>query len=550
MTTEALQDERLQPDETSPLLRNASGAEEAGCTPSPEAEELSNVKLFTILCSIWIGVFLAALDSTVISTLLAPISTSFQSFATVGWITTSYLISQAALQPLAGKLTDIFGRRSGLLVSNTAFGIGTLMCGVATSEHVIIIGRVIAGAGGGGLTTLSSIVASDLVPLRKRGLYQGFGNIAYGTGAALGGLYGGVVSDWIGWRWAFLLQIPLIIVSALLVFIMVRIPVNSSEGGRLQRIDFRGSISLVAFLVLFLLALSNTHGEGPKRGEDINDTTGSFIGWPLGAASLVFLATFIVVEKRYAREPIMPLDILHDRTITGSLLSFMFMTMAMFGAYFYIPIYSMLTGSTATTAGLRLTPYAAGISLGSLTVGYIMNATGRYYYLGLLSLTSFIAGLTLLASFTFTTPTSLQILALSLFGIGYGAQLTVGLCALMASVKHSQQATTTSASYLFRATGGTIGAAIGSAVFQSRLQIELLERLGKSKEAKEIMRRVINDFDEVRKLAPEWRPRVEDAFMESLHAVFFTAMALGGAALVAMSFIREMPLHRRLADHK
>lgn len=130
---------------------------------------------------------------------------------------------------------------------------------------------------------------------------------------------------------------------------MVRVPVKRSEGGRLKRIgklkhisifyvtlifelDFRGSICLVLFLVLFLLALSNTHGEGPRQDTKPQGPYGSLIGWPLGAASLVFLAGFIVVEKRYAREPIMPLDVLHDRTITGTFLSFMFMNMGMYAA--------------------------------------------------------------------------------------------------------------------------------------------------------------------------------------------------------------------------
>jgi MFS family permease len=121
-----------------------------------------------------IGVFLAAMDGTIISTLLAPISSEFESFASLSWITTAYLISQAALQPLFGKLTDIYGRRQGLIVSNCLFGLGTAMCGLAKNEYVLIAGRVIAGAGGGVLTSITSIVASDLVPLRRRGLIQGY----------------------------------------------------------------------------------------------------------------------------------------------------------------------------------------------------------------------------------------------------------------------------------------------------------------------------------------------------------------------------------------
>ena len=155
-----------------------------------------------------IGVFLAALDGTVISTLLTPISSEFDSFSSLSWITTTYLIAQAAIQPLFGKMTDIYGRRQGLLFANSLFFIGTALCGFAKSEYVMIVGRIVAGAGGGGLFAVSSIVATDLVPLRKRGIVQGHvyptcvcspeltkyrgGNIAFGSGAALGALWGGL----------------------------------------------------------------------------------------------------------------------------------------------------------------------------------------------------------------------------------------------------------------------------------------------------------------------------------------------------------------------
>lgn len=151
--------------------------------------------------------FLAAVDTTVISTLLAPISNSFSSFASISWVASAYLIANAALQPLFGRLTDIYGRGPGLVICHILFGAGTLMCGLAKNEYTMIAGRVIAGAGGGGMTTISSIVASDLVPLRKRGIVQGGGNISYGAGAALGGVFGGFIHDMIGWRWAFLIQV-------------------------------------------------------------------------------------------------------------------------------------------------------------------------------------------------------------------------------------------------------------------------------------------------------------------------------------------------------
>lgn len=152
--------------------------------------------------------------------------------------------------------------------------------------------------------------------------------------------------------------------------------------------------------------------------------------------------------------------------------------------------------------------------------------------------------------FSLDTSTWVQILALSAFGIGYGAHLTVGLTALMASVKQTQQATTTSASYLFRATGGTIGAAVGSAVFKERLNVELVQRLGTGKEAKKVIEKVTRDFGEVVKLDEQWRMKVEDGFMSSLRVVFFVATMAGLAALGAAAVIRELTLHRKLRSQK
>ena len=172
----------------------------------PLAEEPSTGKLLLVMGSIWFGTFLAALDSTIVATLSAPISASFSSLSLLSWLASAYFIANAALQPISGRLTDILSRRTGLLFSNVFFAAGNLICGLATSESVMILGRVVAGMGGGGLNAISTFVASDLIPLRRRGVWQGFGNISFGLGASLGGVFGGWINDTWGWRKAFLIQ--------------------------------------------------------------------------------------------------------------------------------------------------------------------------------------------------------------------------------------------------------------------------------------------------------------------------------------------------------
>ena len=172
----------------------------------PLAEEPSTGKLLLVMGSVWFGTFLAALDSTIVATLSAPISASFNSLSLLSWLASAYFIANAALQPISGRLTDILSRRTGLVFSNVFFAAGNLICGLATSEWVMIFGRVVAGMGGGGLNAISTFTASDLIPLRRRGVWQGFGNISFGLGASLGGVFGGWINDTWGWRKAFLIQ--------------------------------------------------------------------------------------------------------------------------------------------------------------------------------------------------------------------------------------------------------------------------------------------------------------------------------------------------------
>jgi MFS family permease len=313
-------------DEETPLLRD----DQAPSSPDPEVarteetvlvDEPSTRRLVVILGSVYVGVFLGALDSTIIATLSAPISTSFSSLSLLPWLASAYLIANAACQPLSGRLTDIFSRRTGLVVSNFLFAAGNLICGLATSEWSMIGGRVVAGMGGGGLMAIGTFVASDLVPLRKRGMVQGIGNICFGAGAGLGGLFGGWVNDTWGWRVAFLTQVPMVAISGTLVFFTVRIPPKKSEKSKLSRVDFAGAFTLVLTLVLLLLGLTS--------GGNIVPWNHPFVLVTL-ALSVVALGAFVWIESRWAKEPVIPINLLLNRTVAAACLTNWFITMVAF----------------------------------------------------------------------------------------------------------------------------------------------------------------------------------------------------------------------------
>ena len=530
--------------EETPLLREEnipngnpdSTEESAEQTILPE--EISTSRLVLILGSIYVGVFLGALDSTIIATLSAPISTSFNSLSLLSWLASAYLIANAACQPLSGRLTDIFSRRSGLVLSNVLFAAGNLICGLAGSEWVMIGGRVIAGMGGGGLMAISTFVGSDLVPLRRRGLIQGIGNVCFGSGAGLGGVFGGWVNDVWGWRMAFLIQVPFVVVSGILVFFTVNIPPKKSEKSKLSRVDFLGATTLAVTLVLLLLGLNSG---------------GNIVPWthPLVLVSLplsvVSLAAFIYIEAYIASEPVIPVKLLLNRTVAAACLTNWFVTMVFYTSLFYVPIFFQAKGLSTTAAGMRLIPQSVGASLGSLGCGLIMNRTGKYKLLSLVVLTFFVLGEGLLSTLSFAAPSWPAFIYLFLIGTGYGGMLTVTLLAVIAAVSHDHQAVITSATYAFRSTGSTIGVTISSAVYQNLLLSGLHERFDGYPGAEDEIRRIRDSFDELKHLPKGWKEGVMESYEGSLRGVFLTGLGIAGLGMVCCAFMRQHTLHTSLA---
>lgn len=503
------------------------------------AEKVSFSKLCLIMGTAYLGVFLGAIDSTIIATLSAPISSEFQSLSLLSWLATAYLISNAACQPISGRLTDIFGRGPGLVFSNIFFAAGNLICGLAQSSSVMILGRVIAGIGGGGLMSISTFLGSDLIPLRNRGIAQGIGNICYGSGAMMGGIFGGLMNDHtqLGWRLAFLVQVPPAILSAVAVAILVRVPPKQSEKSYLARIDFGGVFFTVSFLVLLLL--------GVNAG-------GNIVPWthplPLTTIPLSFaaFAGFLWWESR-ATQPIIPVRLLLDRTVLSACMCNFLSTMVTMQGIFYIPLYLQVRGDSSTGAGLKMLPSPVGISVGSLVAGYFMKKTGRYVELGIGSLVMIILGVGMFNTQGESTPGWVTMIAFFFTGGGYGAMLTTTLLACIAAVDHSQQAVITSATYLARSLGGTIGITVGSAIYQNILSSRLWQRFGDEPHAGEIIQHIRDDLNFLKHLPEGWQDGVMSSFMEAFKSVWLTMLCLSVGAFVCVSLMRQHVLHETIS---
>ncbi|KAK7750194.1 hypothetical protein SLS62_007823 [Diatrype stigma] len=537
-------------DERTPLLNGSRNDDTNKTLPPAEqtqpgsndeeqtvvAEEVKGFRLWLILCTCWIGVFLGAIDQTIIATLSAPISSDFKSLSLLSWLATAYMIT---CQPISGRLTDIFGRGPGLVFSNLFFAAGNLICGLAQDEKVMILGRVIAGIGGGGLMSISSFVSTDLVPLRKRGVIQGIGNINYGAGAMLGGIFGGLINDHtaLGWRLAFLVQVPPALLSAVLVAYLVRIPPKVSDKSFLARIDFVGALALIVFLVLLLLGLN---------------AGGNIVPWlhplPLTTLPLSFAALvgFIVWETR-ARQPVIPVRLLLHRTVFTACMTNLLCCMVNMAILFYGPIYLQTRGSSATEAGLIILFGPIGISLCSVGSGLIMKKTGRYVAAGVASVSLMLLCAVILSTLNEGSPKWLMMIAYFFLGSGQGGMLTVTLVACLAAVDHSQHAVITSATYAFRSVGGTVGITAASAVYQNVLKLQLWERFGSLPGAAEEIGRIRDDLDELNHLPAGWYDGVMSSFMEAFRSVCFLMLGLSFLGLVSVSFMKQHKLHSTLS---
>ncbi|MCJ1313968.1 hypothetical protein MMC25_007648 [Agyrium rufum] len=506
---------------------------------SAPSDEITTRQLIIIHTPIYLGVFLASIDSTLVATLSAPISTSFHSLTLLSWFISAYFIANAALQPISGKLTDIFGRQAGLVASNMLFGIGNLICGLAKDEWVMILGRVVAGMGGGGMHAISTFVGSDLIPLRRRGLWQGIGNLFYGVGAALGGVYGGWIDGWLGWRWAFFIQVPLTVISGIGVFFLVRIPTTKSSKGIWERIDFLGAGTLLVTLVALLLGLNS--------GGNILPWTHPLVLAALCLSIALFMA-FLWIESRYAIEPVIPVKLLLDRTILSACLTNWFTTMAIFSVFFYGPIFFQVRGMTPTQAGERLIPQSLGVGIGSIGSGFMMRWLGRYYALNVVGQVILVLAFALIATtFDLDTPAAPPFIYFLMLGLSYASMLTITLLALIAAVDHEHQAVVTSASYAFRSTGSTIGVTIASAVFQNTLTKGLWDGLGDRKDANELIPRLRESLEEIQLLPPALKLQVQEIYVEACRGVFYTALGLGTAGALISLLMREHKLHTSLS---
>ncbi|CCE61258.1 hypothetical protein TPHA_0A01750 [Tetrapisispora phaffii CBS 4417] len=534
-----------------------------------DKNNLSPTRLRLAMSSMYLGIFLSALDNTIVSTLLARIGSEFNELPRISWIATAYLLSSATFQPLYGKISDIFGRKIVLTFCNVNFFIGCLICGTAKSFWVLVIGRFISGVGGGGITSMSTITVSDIIPLRNRALYQGVCNFYYGLGIALGGIIGGWFTEKLGsWRGAFLFQVPLSVISTVTVMVWLQLPKdsksygleitmsnNSSNNGtesiimkKLKTIDWYGAMSLVIFLLSFMILSS-------AGGSDISVKSNTFLYLTL--ISVTSFISFIYIELKFAKDPILPLVFLKDRSVLGSSLSNWFTMMLLMTISYYLPIYfTSVMGIGAYDVGKRTLPNFFSVAFGSLGAGYYMKKTGKYYWFVTFFCLVVVIGCLQIYLINDGISVWRQYLLSFVPGLGAAVLITIALLSMIVAVPHEYQAVTTSISYAFRSTGCTLGVSIGAALFRDSLNkylrakiLELGSQNGNysEKELLQIIDHASKSIDWVHNEAPRFFKRtILECYHYACKKVFLFCLICSVLALLSISMIKEHKLHSSL----
>lgn len=419
----------------------------------------------------------------------------------------------------------------------------------------LIAARAFAGIGGGGMTTVVSILLSDVIPLKERGTWQGYINIIYATGAGIGAPLGGILADGIGWRWAFLAQAPLCLVAFIAVAIVLKLRKRDESHWKekLKRIDFLGAAILVGAVFCLLFGLD--------RGSNISWSSKITL-IPLSSALPLF-ALFVLVETKVASEPFAPGHIIFERSLFACYLCNFFSFAGWLAALFYIPLYyQAVDGHSATRAGVLLIPgIIAGVS-GSLFGGVYMQKTGKYYWLTVIAYTNLVVGMIIITLFSGLVKNSTIgiIVGGVVCGFSNGIGVTSSLIALstyqlrllarctndppVSNAKREDQAVATACSYLFRSLGSTIGVSLSSTVANQMLRRHLQSELRHGKDVDKVIEGVRRNLGFIKTLEPAVRTIVRHCYELSIRSAFTLEIGLVAGAAISAWFIREKSLSK------
>ncbi|KIY71564.1 MFS general substrate transporter [Cylindrobasidium torrendii FP15055 ss-10] len=505
--------------------------------------EMSNRDFWLLLTGIWTTTFIGSVDGTIVATLLGPMASSFESMQLAQWIGSAYLLSVCCFTPLYGRLCNIIGRRTSSILASSIFAIGTTLCGVAQTMNQLIFFRALAGVGGGGMTVVGSVIMSDIVPLKSRGLYQGFANLLFGLGGAIGAPLGGWLGDTIGWRAAFFLQGPVLACGLVLMYLEIREPefiISAPKDGlwaKVKRVDFAGPFALAVSLGCFLVSLSyKTSAHLPWSNPQV---------YGYLAASVSCMILFIAVEAYAVPEPVMPLSMLKMRTPGWVALNNFLVAVLSFSTIYTVPLYfTAFLLRSSSNAGAHLIPNSVAVAVGSLLAGWYMRKTGKYWWYQFFASSGLVIANVGLVSWNHNTPEWIYYITLIPSGFAFASVLTTTLLALFASVSRDNIPIATGVSYLFRTAGQVLGVALSSTLLQGLLASNLRARIT-GENADETIEKILDSVSVIRYLPPDIRAKATESWGIALRGVFYAQLAVAVILFLSVIPIGEHPLPDR-----
>lgn len=537
-----------------------------------------------VMLAVMSGLLLVALDQTIVATALNSIVTEFKSYSSLGFVVTAYLLTSTVTVPLAGKLSDMFGRRLILIIGVTVFTLGSLLSGLAPSMEWLIVWRLLQGIGGGMITANAFTIVGDLFTPRERGKWQGLIGAVFGMSSVIGPLLGGWLTDGqqilgmtTDWRWTFFINVPVGIVATILIARFCPQLKHDNE----HHPDYVGAVFITIALASLVLAVDNT--ETVFRGLIDQGVSLGFIKGTLTVISILSAALFVNAERR-AKQPIIPLNFFKKRTFSLMMIVTLLFGAAFLGAILYLTQFNQqVFGATASTAGLMLLPMVGGMMVSSITTGQIVSHIGKYKRFIIAGFG--IAALSILSLITLQpdSPYWHEALIMIFTGIGMGMAMPILNLAVQNEFEQKDLGVATSSVQLSRGLGSTIGTALMSGLLTTGIvaslgtltDIPYVQTLKQSPASSQFFQGDISadtlllintQQDTIRGYAEkslsaipnpvvreqqlriftekqqDFRTKLIDAFTESLHRIFMISSVLMVIGLVLVCFVKERVL--------
>ncbi len=518
----------------------ANGSARASGVPAAGSGPLTHRQIMVILSGLLLGMFLAALDQTIVSTAMRTIADKLNGQTAQAWVTTAYLITSTISTPLYGKLSDTYGRKKFYLFAIGIFVLGSMLCGTATGIYQLAGYRALQGIGAGGLMSLAFAIVGDIVPPRERGRYQGYFMSVFGTSSVLGPVIGGFLAGQTsllgldGWRWIFYVNVPIGLAAFLVVSAKLHLPVRRSD----SRIDYLGAALLTTAVVPLLLVA--------EKGREWGWTSGLTLG--MFALVLLALVSFVPWERRMGEAAILPLRVFSSSVFNISSAVALLVGTAMFGALVVLPLYlQIVRGNSPTKAGLLLTPLMVGIIVTSAISGKVMSRTGKYKKLPVMGTAVMFVAVLLFSTLGVDTPVWQASIYMAVMGAGLGLSMQTLVISVQNALPPKDMGVATSSVTFFRSMGGTFGAAIALAVLFSTLAANIKGRAVAAGLPQSVIDRFgsassLNDTSVIGTLPPAVRRVVLEGFADSMHTVFLTVAVLLVPAFLLALRIKEIPL--------